>query len=130
MTQSEKRIWLIKELLEEIHIIRTIRYHRINREQKNLLRALMNVRMPKPISKEFLDIQDEYLQEELSQEDIVDVTDLPCDSDERIAIWQGDITNLKIDAIVNAANSGMTGCYSQPYIPASTTLCIQKLESS
>ncbi|MDD3617449.1 MAG: protein-ADP-ribose hydrolase [Lachnospiraceae bacterium] len=111
MTQSEKRIWLIKELLEENPYYKNYKIPSNQQEQKNLLRALMNVRMPKPISKEFLDIQDEYLQEELRQEDIVDVTDLPCDSDERIAIWQGDITNLKIDAIVNAANSGMTGCY-------------------
>ena len=72
----------------------------------------MNVRMPKKISKQFLDIQDEYLQAEIEAEGIVDVDDLkPFGSDPKIYLWQGDITRLKVDAIVNPANSKMLGCF-------------------
>ncbi|MBQ5706907.1 MAG: protein-ADP-ribose hydrolase, partial [Peptococcaceae bacterium] len=78
--------------------------------QKRLLRSLMNVRSPKPISEEFLRVQDDYLQEELSQKHITSVSDLrPLEPG--IYVWQGDITTLACDAIVNAANSAMTGCY-------------------
>lgn len=82
------------------------------KEQDDLLRALMNVREPKQISEEFLQIQDEYLQEEQSKRTLTDVSEIAsCDLDERLALWQGDITTLKIDAIVNAANSGLCGCF-------------------
>ncbi|MCM1091761.1 MAG: protein-ADP-ribose hydrolase [Muribaculum sp.] len=79
-------------------------------EQKRLLRALMNVRMPRAASQEFLKVQDDYLKEELSEKGIVRITDLQ-PMQEGIYLWQGDITRLATDAIVNAANSGMTGCY-------------------
>ena len=78
--------------------------------QKMLLRALLNVRPPREISEEFLNVQDAYLQEETRKKGITDLTDLTPVSD-GIYLWQGDITTLKCDAIVNAANSGMTGCY-------------------
>ncbi len=84
------------------------------REQKDFLRALMNVRGPKPLrhTDEFYKIQDEYLQEENALDGYVTLDDIePCKSDNRIYIWQGDITRLKIDAIVNAANSQMLGCF-------------------
>ena len=75
-----------------------------------LLRGLMNLRLPKPISKEFLTVQDEFLQEEIRDKGITSIDELTpiC---EELYLWQGDITTLKVDAIVNAANSGMTGCY-------------------
>ena len=73
-------------------------------------RALVNVRMPKPISNEFLQLQDEYLQAELRGKGITDIADLkPIAPD--IYLWQGDITTLKCDGIVNAANSKMLGCF-------------------
>lgn len=82
------------------------------KEQDDLLRALMNVREPKQISEELLQIQDAYLQEEQSKRTLTDVSEIPpCNLDKRLALWQGDITILKIDAIVNAANSGMCGCF-------------------
>lgn len=78
--------------------------------QKRLLRALLNVRMPKPAGNEFLRVQDEYLQEELRLKGITDIADLqPIAPD--ICLWQGDITTLKCDAIVNAANPQMLGCF-------------------
>jgi O-acetyl-ADP-ribose deacetylase (regulator of RNase III) len=79
-------------------------------EQRKLLRSLLNVRMPKPISEEFLRIQDEYLQAELASRGVTDLADLTPIQD-GIYLWQGDITTLKCDAIVNAANSQMLGCF-------------------
>ena len=79
-------------------------------DKRRLFRALVNVRMPKAASKEFLQIQDEYLQEELQLKGVTDIADLnPIAPD--ICLWQGDITTLKCDAIVNAANSQMLGCF-------------------
>lgn len=79
-------------------------------EKKKLLRSLMNVRLPKPISKEFLTIQDEYLQEELRAKDITSINDL-IPIREQLYLWKGDITKLDVDVIVNAANSALLGCF-------------------
>ena len=70
----------------------------------------MNVRMAKGINGEFIKVQNEYLQDETKRKGIVDIDDLEPIKN-RIYLWQGDITTLRCDAIVNAANSGMTGCY-------------------
>lgn len=113
MTQDEKRVWLIKKLLAEDTRYRSYQIPGDKEEQKNMLRALMNVRMPKPVGMEFLKVQDEYLATETAATGIVDADKLQSVStDSRIALWQGDITTLKIDAIVNAANSQMCGCFS------------------
>lgn len=110
MNQSEKRIFLIKELLKENTAYQDVKIPADATGQRQLLRGLMNVRMPQNISKEFLKIQDSYLQEEAENKPIADVdTLIPVQNG--IYIWQGDITTLRCDAIVNAANSGMTGCY-------------------
>lgn len=112
MTHEEQRIYLIQELLAE-----DARYHNISipsdeQGQKDLLRSLMNVRMPKPISSNFLAIQDAYLQEERDIRGVTDSEMLPSiPGDPRIVLWQGDITTLKVDTIVNAANSAMLGCF-------------------
>lgn len=108
MTQAEKRLFLIKALIRERSqdIVIPVR----TPDQKRLLRSLMNVRPPWPVSEEFLRIQDEYLQAELLEKDITSLADLtPMWED--LYLWQGDITTLKCDAIVNAANSQMLGCF-------------------
>ena len=110
MTQAERRLYLIRSLLNEKPEYKNIAVPSGADGQRQLLRSLMNVRMPKAIDGDFLKIQDEYLQEELEQAGITGFSDLtPIDGD--LYLWQGDITKLKCGAIVNAANSGMTGCY-------------------
>ena len=110
MNQSERRNYLIDSLLEEKKEYKKILLPQSAGEQKALLRSLMNVRMAAPISEVFLQIQDEYLKEETKRKGITDIRVLK-PVEEGIYLWQGDITTLKCDAIVNAANSGMTGCY-------------------
>ena len=79
-------------------------------EKGRYFRALVNVRMPKPASDEFLRIQDEYLSERLRRKGITDIADLTPVAPE-MYLWKGDITTLKCDGIVNAANSALLGCF-------------------
>lgn len=106
MTQEEKRIYLIKELLNEQPQYREMEIPQDEREQKILLRSLFNLRMPKPASEEFLKIQDKYLQAETAAKGITRAEDLT-PVQKGIYLWQGDITTLAADAIVNAANSAI-----------------------
>lgn len=110
MTQSERRLYLITELKKENRQYADLQVPSDAAEQKILLRALFNVRMPKAASDEFLKIQDEYLREETRQKGVTDLAAItPVCPD--IYLWQGDITTLKCDAVVNAANSQMLGCF-------------------
>ena len=112
MNHDEQRIWLIKQLLAERSDAADVEIPAGGKEQKDLLRGLMNIRMPDPISEDFLKIQDEYLAAENEAEGIVRLEDLtPIGSDARIYLWQGDMSRLAVDAVVNPANSGFTGCY-------------------
>ena len=110
MTQSERQIFLIKELISEKNEYKNIQIPSDDAQQKILLRSLRNIREAKNADKNFLEIQDEYLQEELMQKGITDINTL-LQVKKNIYLWEGDITTLKCDAIVNAANSAMTGCY-------------------
>ena len=110
MNQSERRLFLIRSLLKENPEYRDMGIPADANSQRQLLRGLLNIREPRRSSPDFLQIQDEYLQEETSAKGITDVADLT-PLQPGLYLWQGDITTLKCDAIVNAANSGMTGCY-------------------
>ena len=110
MNQNERRIFLIQELLKENKRYEDMEIPQDFEEQRTLLRALMNVRIAKNVDDEFIKVQDEYLKEEIKRKGIVDIDDLKPIKD-GIYLWQGDITTLRCDVIVNAANSGMTGCY-------------------
>ena len=81
--------------------------------QRRLLRSLMNVRPPMPLAPEFLEVQDALLSTEREEKGVVDGDALPPTAgDPRLILWQGDITRLRADAIVDADNSALLGCFA------------------
>ena len=114
MTQTERRRFLLSSLLAEAPEYQQLAVPDDAAGQKQLLRALLNVRPPRDASPEFLQVQDEYLRSELAQKGVTVLESLTTAArcgEAALYLWQGDITTLQCDAIVNAANSGMTGCY-------------------
>ena len=110
MNQNDRRRYLIKGLLKERPEYENMQIPADVSEQKMLLRSLMNIRMPGEMDDAFLHVQDAYLIEENRKKGIVTLADMG-EKQPDLYIWKGDITRLKVGAIVNAANSGMTGCY-------------------
>lgn len=110
MTQNERRLWLIRALIRERPEYARMEIPGDHAEQKRLLRALFNIRMPRPVGEEFLSVQDAYLQEETRRKGITDCRSIP-PVQKGISLWRGDITTLRCGAIVNAANSQMLGCF-------------------
>lgn len=121
MNREAQMNYLIEELKREGHGYNALPEPVDQTEKRRLLRSLMNVRFPGEVPERFLEVQDALLQAELGEKQIVDAESLPTvgaeyacttvKNDDRIVLWRGDITCLKIDAIVNAANSQMLGCF-------------------
>ncbi|MGB4660745.1 MAG: protein-ADP-ribose hydrolase [Mobilitalea sp.] len=117
-SQNEKLDWIVKELC-----IDSVKYKDLKvriEDRRNIMHSLMNIRMPKPISQEFIEIQDEFLKQESVEKGIITIDNIPTIQEEyhsthpyaeKISLWQGDITRLQVDAIVNAANAQMLGCF-------------------
>lgn len=110
MNQAERRQFLLRALLKENAEYRGMAVPADAEGQRWLLRGLLNVRPAQETDEEFLRVQDEYLRARTAEKGITDADSLP-EVQPGICLWQGDITTLRCDAIVNAANSGMTGCY-------------------
>ena len=110
MTQDERLDFLLRYLLAERKEYETIPVPDSLAEKRRLLRGLMNVRPPIPVSETFLRVQDAYLKERLAERGVTRLKDL---TPVRPGLYlrQGDITTLAVDAIVNAANSRMLGCF-------------------
>ncbi len=114
----EKLDYLIEYLLKESS---RNNFDCTNRDKKSLYRALVNIRQANPISNEFLKVEDEYLQEELQKANITNIENIKTIKElykesnllnsNKICLWRGDITKLKIEAIVNAGNSQGLGCF-------------------
>ena len=110
MDQAQRRQFLLRELLAERPEYRALPIPESAEAQRRLLRSLMNVRPAAPLAPALLSVQDEYLREAAADRGITPLSQLEPVQPE-LYLWQGDITTLQCDAIVNAANSGLTGCY-------------------
>ncbi|MCR5134024.1 MAG: protein-ADP-ribose hydrolase [Clostridiales bacterium] len=119
MEQNERLDYLVKRFLDDSGRYKGMEVADDPAEKRTVLRSLMNIRMPGLLDEESLRIQDEYLKARIAENGIVETDALPTAADlgstaanaEQIIIWQGDITRLACDAIVNAANSQMLGCF-------------------
>ena len=110
MTHREKRIYLIKTLLAERPLYKSIVIPKDDQGQKDMLRSLMNVRLPAPLTDEYIKTESEYLQKETKDKGITRASDM-MPIKEGLYLWQGDITALECDAVVNAASSSLLGCF-------------------
>lgn len=110
ITQGQRLDFLIRCLLNENEEYKNREIPAGQRDKRRLLRSLINVRPPVPASEEFLKVQDAYLQERLAERGVTEPENLT-PVQPGIYLWQGDITTLAADAIVNAANSRMLGCF-------------------
>lgn len=108
--QEERLTALVKAFLADSEKYKGLKIPETTDEKQQLLRSLMNIRMPRKLPEDVLKLQDIYLKERAEEKGIVSLSEIPERSD-RMSVWQGDITRLSVDAIVNAANSQMLGCF-------------------
>ena len=118
-TQNQRLDYLVEEFKADSVQYKDLQTPNDTEGKRRILRSLMNIRMPRGMDKAVLAVQDDYLQQRIRENGIVEPADIPIIRD-RMSIWQGDITRLAVDVIVNAANSRMLGCF----VPMHT--CIDK----
>ena len=119
MTQTERLDYLVEEFKEDSVRYRDLETPKDTEGKKRILRSLMNIRMPRRMDAGVIEVQDKYLKERILENGIVTLNEIPTIAGqgsrhafaEKLSIWQGDITRLAADAVVNAANSQMLGCF-------------------
>ena len=120
MKQQERLDFLLEKLKEDSVQYKNLQVEENETAKKEAVRSLMNIRMPRYIDRKILKVQDEFLQNQTFEKGIVTLDMIPTVKEQygsnnpladKISIWQGDMTRLKVDVIVNAANSALLGCF-------------------